>query len=142
VGESFIKYMPISAFYDNVEGVRMKLIRKTDPNLVSLISDLKKETREGQAAIWRDIAQRLERPSRNWAEVNLSRLERYAQDGDIIVVPGKVLGAGAINKKITVAAFRFSASAAKAIEEAGGKRMTIPELVKENPSGNKVKIMG
>ncbi|HOB38454.1 MAG TPA: 50S ribosomal protein L18e [Methanomassiliicoccaceae archaeon] len=138
----FIRDLPVSASYDNVEGVRMKTIRKTDPNLVALINDLKRETREREAAIWRDIAQRLEKPSRNWAEVNLSRLERLAQDGDVIVVPGKVLGAGSINKKITVAAFKFSASAAKAIEEAGGKRMTIPELVKENPSGNKVRIMG
>ena len=81
----------------------MKHIRKTDPNLVDLISDLKRETREGEAGIWRDIAQRLEKPSRTWAEVNLSRLERYAQDGDIVVVPGKVLGAGSINKKVTVA---------------------------------------
>ncbi|NLI74439.1 MAG: 50S ribosomal protein L18e [Euryarchaeota archaeon] len=120
----------------------MKKIRKTDPNLVTLIGDLKRESREGEVAIWRDIAQRLEKPSRNWAEVNLSRLDRYAQDGDIVVVPGKVLGAGRINKKVTVAAFRFSTSAAKAIDEAGGKRMTIPELVKENPSGSKVRIMG
>src|SRR5690554_6277265 len=73
-GETFIRHMPVSASYDNVEGVRMKTIRKTDPNLVALISELKRETREGEAAIWRDIAQRLEKPSRNWAEVNLSRL--------------------------------------------------------------------
>ena len=43
----------------------MKTIRKTDPNLVALISELKRETREGKAAIWRDIAQRLEKPSSN-----------------------------------------------------------------------------
>lgn len=120
----------------------MKQLNKTDPNLVSLISDLKRESRERETAIWRDIAQRLEKPSRNWAEVNLSRLDRYANDGDVIVVPGKVLGAGSLSKKVTVAAFRFSASAAKAIEEAGGKQMTIPELVQENPAGNKIRIMG
>lgn len=115
---------------------------KTDPNLVRLINDLKKESREKETAIWRDIALRLEKPSRNWAEVNLSRLERYANEGDIIVVPGKVLGAGALNKKVTVAAFKFSAAARKAIEDAGGKNITIPELVEQNPQGNGVRIMG
>ena len=120
----------------------MKNTLKTDPNLVALIADLKRETREGNAAIWRDIALRLEKPSRNWAEVNLSKLERNVKDGDIVIVPGKVLGAGILNKKVTVAAFRFSASAAKAIEDAGGKKLTIAELVKENPSGSGIKIMG
>jgi large subunit ribosomal protein L18e len=120
----------------------MKTTHKTDPNLVALISDLKRESREKETAIWRDIALRLEKPSRNWAEVNLSRLERYASEGDVIVVPGKVLGAGNLSKKVTVAAFRFSASAAKAIEEAGGKRMTIADLVKQNPAGNGIRIMG
>ncbi len=120
----------------------MKKLTKTDPNLMLLIDELKKESREKETAIWRDIALRLEKPSRNWAEVNLSRLERYANDGDIIVVPGKVLGAGILNKKLTVAAFRFSDSAKKAIEEAGGKNLTIMELVKQNPQGSGVRIMG
>jgi large subunit ribosomal protein L18e len=120
----------------------MKQTRKTDPILVNLISDLKRESREKDAAIWRDIAQRLEKPSRNWAEVNLSKLERYANEGDVIVVAGKVLGAGSLKKKVTVAAFKFSESAVKAIEEAGGKRMTIIELVENNPAGNGIRIMG
>jgi large subunit ribosomal protein L18e len=119
----------------------MTKTKKSDPNLVLLIDVLKKQTRENGAEIWRDIARRLEKPSRNWAEVNLSRLERYAKEGDVIVVPGKVLGAGAINK-LTVAAFRFSASAVKKIEEAGGRQLTFAQLMKETPSGRDVRIMG
>jgi len=53
-----------------------------------------------------------------------------------------VLGAGSINKKLTVAAYKFSDSAAKKIEEAGGRKLTIPELVRESPSGRDVRIMG
>ena len=120
----------------------MKDGNKTDPNLVALIDALKAASREKGAGVWRDIAQRLEKSSKNWAEVNLSRLERYANEGDIIVVPGKVLGAGSINKKLTVAAYKFSDSAAKKIEEAGGRKLTIPELVRESPSGRDVRIMG
>ena len=120
----------------------MRQTQKTDPNLVALIDNLKRESRERETAIWRDIALRLEKPSRNWAEVNLSKLERYANEGDVIIVPGKVLGAGSLNKKVTVAAFRFSESAAKAIDAAGGTRMSITDLVKQNPAGNGVRIMG
>lgn len=120
----------------------MKKISKTDPTLLILIQELKRESREGDVAIWRDIARRLEKPRRNWAEVNISRLERYANDGDTIVVPGKVLGAGSLSKKLTVAAYRFSDSAKEMIENAGGRNITIKELVEENPSGTGIRIMG
>ncbi|MDH7509101.1 MAG: 50S ribosomal protein L18e [Methanomassiliicoccales archaeon] len=120
----------------------MKKNEKTNPNLLLLIESLKRESRERGVEIWRDIARRLEKPRRNWAEVNLSRLERYSEDGAVIVVPGKVLGAGNLNKKLTVAAFKFSSSARKKIEDAGGKSMTIEQLVKELPDGSGIKIMG
>lgn len=119
----------------------MKRIKKTDPNLLMLIDELKRVSREAGAPIWRDIAERLEKPRRNWAEVNLSKLERYAANGDVIVVPGKVLGAGDLSKKITVAAYRFSASAEQKIVEAGGRMMSISELAKENPDGSGIRIM-
>lgn len=115
---------------------------KTDPNLLELISALKAESRTSGVGIWRDIALRLEKARANWAEVNLSKLERYASEGDVIVVPGKVLGSGALSKKVTVAAYGFSESAKMKIEAAGGKNLTIMELVKEMPQGTGVKIMG
>ena len=114
---------------------------KTNPQLVATIDNLKAITRDNNAAIWRDIALRLEKPKKNWAEANLSKIERYAKDGETIVVPGKVLAAGSISKKITVAAFSFSDAAAKAIVAAGGKTMTFEELAKENPKGTGVRIM-
>ena len=115
---------------------------KTNPQLVALIADLKAKTREDpKAAIWRDIALRLEAPSRVWAEANLSKIEKYAAEGETVIVPGKVL-AGDISKKVNVAAYSFSAKAAAAIVAAGGKTMTIRELMDENPTGSKVRIMG
>jgi len=119
----------------------MKRMSKTDPNLLSLIDDLKRVSREQDVAIWRDIARRLEKPKRNWAEINISRLERYAEDGDVIVVPGKVLGAGNLSKRLTVAAFRFSDSARQKIEGAGGRNLSISELMREIPEGGGIRIM-
>lgn len=114
---------------------------KTNPQLVATIDNLKAKTRETEAAIWRDIALRLEKPKSNWAEANLSKLERYAADGETIIVPGKVLAAGSISKKITVAAYSFSDAAAKAIVDAGGKTLSIEELAAANPKGTGVRIM-
>lgn len=114
---------------------------KTNPQLVALIIDLKAKTRETEAPIWRDIALRLEKPKSNWAEANLSKLERYAKDGETIIVPGKVLAAGSVTKKLTVAAYDFSDAAVAGIKAAGGNTMTIRELMDSNPKGSKVRIM-
>ncbi len=114
---------------------------KTDPALIALIDDLKAQERETGAAIWRDIAKRLEKPRKNWAETNLSKLDRYAKEGDVIIVPGKVLAAGKISKTVTVAAYSFSEAARAAILASGGNALCIPELMEKNPKGTGVRIM-
>lgn len=116
--------------------------RKTNPNLVSLIKHLKDASRLNEAPVWRDIALRLEGPMRNWAEVNVGKLNRYAGENEVVVIPGKLLGAGEIAKKVTVAAYRSSGQAKDKIVKAGGKNVSIEELVAMNPKGSNVRIMG
>ena len=112
-----------------------------NPELKELIRFLRRKYGEVGAKIWRDIAERLERPRSRRAEVNVSKINRYTRPGDVVVVPGKVLGAGMIDHPVKVAAFAFSASAKRKIEAAGGKCMSIRELVEQNPRGSGVKIM-
>ncbi len=116
--------------------------RKSNPNLVTLIQRLKDVGRVNEAPVWRDIALRLESPAKNWAEINVGKINRYADEDEIVVVPGKLLGAGEIEKKVTVAAYRASVQARDKIEKAGGRSMSIEELVAQNPKGSKVRIMG
>jgi len=138
----FYKRIPHTTALPNVGRVRnMKASFKTDPSLIALIFDLKATSRDNESAIWRDIALRLEKPKRNWAETNLSKIERYAKDGETVVVPGKVLAAGSITKKVTVAAFSFSEKAKAAIAESGGKAVSIRELMDANPKGSNIRIM-
>ncbi len=115
---------------------------KSNPNLVALIQRLKDASRENEAPVWRDIALRLEGPASNWAEVNVGRINRYANENDVIVVPGKLLGSGEIARKVTVAAYRVSGQAKDKISKAGGKNMSIDELVAKNPNGSKIRILG
>ncbi|MCD6275792.1 MAG: 50S ribosomal protein L18e, partial [Thermoplasmata archaeon] len=114
----------------------------SNPELVLLIKDLKIHAKKYNTPIWRDIAERLERPLRVWPEVNISRIERYAKEDEMIIVPGKVLGSGVITKRVSVAAWKFSKSAREKIEKAGGRVMSIRELMSENPKGTNVRIMG
>ena len=117
-------------------------MKKENPQLIETIITLKKASKEHNVRIWKDIAERLERPLRVWYEVNVSRIERYARDGDTIVVPGKVLGAGNLTKKVTVAAWSFSKSAREKIEKNGGRAISILQLLEENPKGSNVRIFG
>lgn len=118
-----------------------RMIKKTNPRLIGLITDLKTLSRENNVRIWRDIAKRLERPARNYAQVNLSKINRHTVEDITVIVPGKVLGAGSIEHKVTIAAFNFSDSALEKINNKGGSCLTIEQLVKINPSGSGVKIM-
>lgn len=115
--------------------------RKTNPRLTSLISLLKATSRENDVNIWRDIADRLEAPSKNYAEVNLSKINRYATNGDTIIVPGKVLGTGMLELSVRVAALNFSESASEKIREAQGECMSIEQLLSDNPKGSRVRIL-
>ena len=52
-----------------------------------------------------------------------------------VLVPGKLLGSGLVSGKRTVAAYSVSSGARVKIEQAGGRVITIRELMNENPKG-------
>ncbi|MCD4702990.1 MAG: 50S ribosomal protein L18e [Methanosarcinaceae archaeon] len=118
-----------------------KISRKADPRIPSLIAVLKETARENDAPVWRDIAIGLEAPKRNHAQVNLSKLNRYTKENQMILVPGKVLGAGVIGHALIIGALGFSAAAQDKITSAGGKCMTIEQALDENPDGSGIRIM-
>lgn len=117
-------------------------MRRTGPT-----NQLLKETIEAlehaskEKPIWGRVAELLSRPARQRPEVNVSKINRYAQDGDIVLVPGKVLGAGSITKKVTVAAFTFSRKAAEKIAAAGGTVLTLKDAVEQVQDYSRVKII-
>ena len=92
--------------------------------------------------LWKRIATELEKPTRQKREVNIFKIEKYARDGEVIIVPGKVLGSGAINKKVTVAALDFSDSARDKIVSSKGEALSIQALVEKNPGAKNIRIMG
>ncbi len=114
---------------------------KSNDELVALLGSLRKTSRAQEASIWSDVANRLQGPSKNWAQVNVSRLARVAPKGATVLVPGKVLGSGALGHALTVAAFQFSGTAREKISAAGGRPITIADLMKKSPKGSGVKIV-
>jgi large subunit ribosomal protein L18e len=119
-----------------------KTYEQEDPNRLKLIEDLKEASNRNDAGIWKAVAKELSRSRRNRRSVDIWRINRYTSKGDTVVVPGKLLGDGALDHKVNVAAFRFTESVRKKVELTGGDLMTIQELIKKNPKGSGVKIMG
>ena len=115
---------------------------KTNQNLIELINQLKEKSRETGSALWRDVALRLSKSRKNWAQPNLSRLSRHATKGAVILVPGKLLGSGEVEGSPTVAAYSASVGARDKIIAAGGKYLSLSDLMNENPEGNGVVIIG
>lgn len=120
----------------------MKRAGPTNIHLRKTIYLLKKKSVENNAKVWKDVADILSVPRRLRTVVNVGKINRYTAPNDIIVVPGKVLGAGTINHPVTVAAFSFSKSAYEKINNAGGKCISIINLININPKGSGVKILG
>ena len=87
--------------------------------------------------IWKSVAKEL---SKNPREVNLNRINRYTKNDDVVIVPGKVLGYGELDHKVTVVAYSFSKSAIEKINK-NGKAIDILEFAKEGKTRG-VKIIG
>jgi large subunit ribosomal protein L18e len=109
--------------------------------LLEDIRILRDAARKNDARIWDRVAELLERPRSKRAEVNLAKIARYATEGSVIVVPGKVLGVGSLNAKVTIGAYSFSESALNKILASNSKALTIRELVKMYPKGSGVRII-
>ncbi len=115
---------------------------KSNPRLTNLIDELEAVARESDAAVWTDVADRLAKPRRTHAEVNLGRIERYADGERTVVVPGKVLGSGGLQKNVRVAAVAFSRSAKRKIDAANGTAVRLEDEIADNPDGQNVQVIG
>jgi len=113
-----------------------KKFDSTNPVLLETIDLLQ----DSDAAVWSSVAENLGKVNRKRAEVNLSDIERVAEDGETVVVPGKVLGSGRLTKNVDVAAFKASNNAKNQINE-DNEFMFIQDLVEENPEGENVRLV-
>lgn len=119
----------------------MKRTGPTNFELRRLAHELRRASRLYNAPAWRYVAELLLRPTRRRAIVNLSKINRYARGGEVVVVPGKVLGAGTLDKPVTVAAYTFSREALRKIKAAGGRAITLKQLLEENKTARGVRIL-
>jgi large subunit ribosomal protein L18e len=103
---------------------------------------LRNAFKKNKAPIWRALQDELAGPRANRREINVRRLAEITKADEVVVVPGKVLGTGNLDHKLTVCAFSISETAAKKIVESGGKVMAFDDLINDYPDGKGVRIIG
>ena len=103
---------------------------------------LRRAFKNSKASIWRSLENELSGPRSNRREVNVSELANVTKNNDVVIVPGKVLGSGAIGHRLTVCTFSISETAAKKIIDSGGKVITLNYLIENYPDGSGVRIIG
>ena len=97
----------------------------TSKSTMKTIAELRKSKDKTHSV----IANKLAAPSRSRVEVNVGKLAKLRKY-DTFAVPGKVLGAGEIDKPISVYALSFSREAKEKISKRG-KALPLNALAKE-----------
>jgi large subunit ribosomal protein L18e len=103
---------------------------------------LRRAFKNSKAPIWKSLENELSGSRSNRREVNVSELANITKNNEVVMVPGKVLGAGAIGHRLTVCTFSISEIAAKKIIDSGGKIITLDYLIENYPDGKGVRIIG
>jgi len=114
----------------------------TNQITIQLAKNLKKASTKNDAPIWAKLAKLALKPSSVRRRVNLNKISKLTKDGDVVIVPGKVLGTGNIAHKITLCSFSISNSALDKVSNAGGKIINFTNIIEKFPTGKGVNIIG
>ncbi|MFC1682395.1 50S ribosomal protein L18e [Nanoarchaeota archaeon] len=115
--------------------IEKQLKRKTNNIIVETVVAAKKNK------AWFKIAEMLSGPRRKMINLNLEEINKRSKETKIIVVPGKVLSQGKLDKKIKIVALSFSENAKKKILSSKGETSNILEEIKKNPEAKGVEIL-
>src|SRR5438445_12025652 len=103
---------------------------------------LEKHSKKSKQELWRDASEAVLASRKNRPTVNLSHISRNSKEGSKVLVPGKVLGLGSIDHKVTVAAYAFSRDARAKIVASGGTCVDIHQFMDSTPSVKDVVLLG
>ena len=92
---------------------------------VDMLKTLKKASKENNAPIWAKVADYVQKSRSNQKIVNLTKINQTTEDGNAVVITGKILGTGSILHKVSVSSLSISNSAAKKIIESGGEVLEV-----------------
>lgn len=114
--------------------IKVRSARKENPQKSETVNTLRKTN-----PFWANVASILVRPRRQNITISLQKLDKKTKDGEVIVVPGKVLATGELTKKITIGAFSFSGSVKAKAKNA--KMLSLEQMAETYKTGTGVRII-
>ncbi len=115
--------------------IEKQMKKKTNALLVKTILLAKKNNK------WLEVAKILSGPRKRWINMNLEEIDKQTQDGEKVVIPGKVLSQGEITKKIKIVALDFSERAREKLLKSKREISSIIEEIQKNPETKGIKIL-
>jgi large subunit ribosomal protein L18e len=115
--------------------IEKQLEKKTNPELVKTIIEAKKKAK------WVEAAAVLSSPRIKRINMNLDKINKESKEGETVIVLGKILSQGELNKKLKVVALSFSQMAKEKILKAKGETLSILEEIKKNPEAKNVRFL-
>jgi large subunit ribosomal protein L18e len=109
--------------------------KKRNNTLIKTILECKKNKN------WLEVASILSGPKKRHVILNLEDIEKKITNEKKIVIPGKILSQGEINKKIELIALKFSKKAEEKLNNQKIKFYSILEEIKKNPDAKDIKIL-
>lgn len=110
--------------------IEKRLQQKTNPEIVRTLIKLKKTNPE--------IAKLLVRPVKKLSRINLDKISKIGKN---VLVVGKVLSSGNLEKGVKVVAWGFSERAKEKIKEKKGTPVLIVDEIKTNPELKSLEVL-
>ena len=132
--------------------IEKQMQKKNSTELVKTIIAAKKNKS------WIKVAEILSGPRKNRANLNLEEIDKKvntlkgipkegartsykASESETVIISGKVLSQGSVNKKIKIVALNFSEKAKEKLLKSKCEVSSIIEEIKKNPAGKGIKIL-
>ena len=112
---------------------------KSNINKEKLIEELKIHSNKEKSNFWKRIAKELEKPTRRSRQVNLEKLNDHTKENELVIIPGKLLGTGDLKHKLTIASFSATETAKEKLKS---NLVSIHDLIKKDPKGKNIRIIG
>ncbi len=113
-----------------------------NPERLRIIKKLKQKAKTEHVAMYDKISEELSRVRKNRRAVNIRKINRFTKEGDIVVVPGKVMGDGFLDHKVEIAAFSFTSGAEEKIAQSESTALTIEDFVENWKPVSNIKFIG
>lgn len=113
-----------------------------DTLLDNTIWMLRKAFKSSKSKVWKALEKEFSKSRSNRRLVNIHQLDKITKDGEIIIVPGKILGNGNLGHKLTVCAYSYSETAIDKLKTSGADVISLQSLINKYPDGKGVKIIG